>query len=118
MPEPAPTRHPAAIDHARDVCDTESGPSAPVVGAWVPRMHRSIAGLGSLSDATIERIARDLVRELVPPGDPHAQGLIWTYVQQAIRDLHGSINVEALPEMAARLVQHRVSGESLTSVVR
>ena len=89
MPEPAPARHPAAIDHARDVCDTESGPSAPVVGAagsqtsiteltslgarrsdagaWVPRLHRSIAGLGSLSDATIERIARDLVRELVPP---------------------------------------------------
>ena len=84
-------------------------------------MHRSIAGitgLGSLSDATIERIARDLVRELVPPGDPYAQGLIWTYVQQAIRDLRGSINVEALPEMAARLVQHRVSGESLTSAVR
>jgi uncharacterized protein (DUF779 family) len=34
---------------------------------------------------------------------------IWTYVQDAINDLRGSVSAEALPEMAARLVRHRLS---------
>lgn len=34
---------------------------------------------------------------------------IWTYVQDAIADLRGSVSVEALPEMAARLARHRLS---------
>jgi hypothetical protein len=34
---------------------------------------------------------------------------IWTYVQDAINDLRGSVSAEALPEMAARLARHRLS---------
>ena len=55
------------------------------------------------------RVTIALIREL----EPHFAGAltldqVCSCVQQAVADLDGSVCVEALPEMAARLARHRL----------
>ena len=58
---------------------------------------------------THRRVTAALIREL----EPHFAGALTldqvsACVQQVVADLHGSVCVEALPEMAARLARHRL----------
>ena len=58
---------------------------------------------------TQRRVTAALIREL----EPHFAGAlsldqVCSCVRDAVADLRGSVSVEALPEMAARLAHHRL----------
>ena len=64
--------------------------------------------LGSIAD-TQRRVTAALIREL----EPHFAGALTldqvaACVRDAVADLRGSVSVEALPEMAARLAHYRL----------
>ena len=58
--------------------------------------------------AAEEAAARALLVELSGPAGPGVDaGTLRILIRETIRDLRGSVSAEALPEMAARLAQHR-----------
>jgi len=66
-------------------------------------------GTAATAGDSQRRVTIALVREL----EPHFAGAlsldqVSACVQQSVADLRGSVCVEALPEMAARLARHRL----------
>ena len=60
--------------------------------------------------AAERRVVKALVGELGATfGAQWGTAAVWTCLQQAISDLRGSVSLDALPEMAARLAHHRLS---------
>ena len=58
---------------------------------------------------TERRVALVLIRELEPPfAHTLSHNAVSSCVVQAVADLRGSVCVEALPEMAARLAHYRL----------
>jgi hypothetical protein len=88
-----------------------SGGTGPVTGrARVPPLRSDLAergrrdaGQGAASEATWA-----IFQELRPQFAGLPPGVVQDYVDQAVRDLLGSICVEALPEMAIRLAAVRL----------
>jgi hypothetical protein len=63
------------------------------------------------TDADVAQIdaTRVLIGEFVPRlGGILGPTMVAAFVRRAVSDLRGSVSVEALPEMAARLAQHRL----------
>jgi len=93
--------------------DPVTGPvSAPPLRSDPAERGRRDAGRGAASDDATWAIFQELRPQfdgLLPPC------VVQDYVDQAVRDLLGSICVEALPEMAIRLaaVRHRLTPEDL-----
>ena len=66
---------------------------------------------------TQRRVTAALIREL----EPHFAGALTldqvaACVRDAVADLRGSVGVEALPEMAARLAHHRLQAKVTANV--
>jgi len=70
------------------------------------------------ADVVLQGVEEGIVGELVVEFAPTFAGSeIMTCVRQAIGDLSGSISLEALPELAARLAHHRLAAAILEGPV-
>ncbi|MBV9821020.1 MAG: hypothetical protein JO144_02155 [Actinobacteria bacterium] len=61
---------------------------------------------GHLSDDSVRRVVDLLERQFGATVD---RTVVTSHVVTAVRDLRGSISLEALPEMACRLAGHRLA---------
>jgi hypothetical protein len=69
-------------------------------------MSETATAAPSPESATLRRRLVDELDQLFAPRIP--PGVLARSVERAIHDLSGSVAAEALPEMAARLAQHRL----------
>ena len=70
------------------------------------------------ADVMLQGVEEDIVGELVVEFAPtFAESEIMTCVRQTIGDLSGSVSLEALPELAARLAHHRLAAAILEGPV-
>jgi hypothetical protein len=72
--------------------------------------------LRACSDEELAALADELDRDLIPLFGGHCPDTIRAHIRRAISDLRGSVSVEALPEMAARLAMHRLSHDAPAAV--
>jgi uncharacterized protein (DUF779 family) len=107
------TRRLAMFSDQRVVLDADSAPRSdahPVLVAQPAPMPADDAAARAAIATVPADPGRALQRELAAQfAETFSDAQIWTYVQDAINDLRGSVSAEALPEMAARLARHRLS---------
>lgn len=78
--------------------------------SWEPGHDLTADGSAAPTSGLVENLVRELATQF---GRVCPEAIIATYVRRAIDDLRGSVSLESLPEMAARLARHR-----LLSIVR
>jgi hypothetical protein len=71
------------------------------------------AGEHVVVEPAAARVSRELVADLTRQfAGVHPPDIVRAAVRRALQDLRGSVHVEALPEMATRLVHHRLAHDS------